>query len=333
MIAGARLARDAAARGATAASDGYAFGLRIDAAFPLPGLRGAAFAGGRDRRVRLQLAPDAEIDAAWPRDGAEEVRRILTPGGRVAVLTSHHPEAGYLITAPEYGRHLVSPDGTLVRCAPAAIPPERWQGVLVGQALPIVATLQGLEVFHASAVVIGGQAVAFTGPSGIGKSTLATGLLLAGARFFSDDVLALEARGQRMIAHAGIGVARLWPELQPTVVALAAHGLGATFGSDIKTLVEIQRDVASLPLASLYVLQRAQSPDDVGIESIEPDVRLLLGSTHNISVTAPERLRRQLDLVATLAARARTYAARGAVGGQDELTRLVFEHAAREALG
>ena len=58
-------------------------------------------------------------------------------------------------------------------------------------------------MLHASAVVLDGAAVAFTAPSGTGKSTLAAHLVAAGASFLTDDVLALDDRNGVVEAHSG----------------------------------------------------------------------------------------------------------------------------------
>lgn len=61
------------------------------------------------------------------------------------------------------------------------------------------------EVVHASAAVIDGHAVAFSGASGSGKSTLAVGLGLAGHQLISDDCLLLHDG----VAHAVFARAKL----------------------------------------------------------------------------------------------------------------------------
>src|SRR5690606_16473868 len=60
---------------------------------------------------------------------------------------------------------------------------------------PVMACLlhrQGLLVLHGSAVVIDGEAHAFLGDKGSGKSTTAAALIAAGLPLVADDVVALD---------------------------------------------------------------------------------------------------------------------------------------------
>ncbi|MDA1081237.1 MAG: hypothetical protein O2973_06105 [Gemmatimonadetes bacterium] len=71
-------------------------------------------------------------------------------------------------------------------------------------------------VLHASAVEMDGRAVAFVGPVGAGKSTIAAACVAAGAALLSDDVLAIRLEGGdssgQWHAHRGIGAIRLWDD-------------------------------------------------------------------------------------------------------------------------
>lgn len=310
---------------------GQAFGLSIHADYPVMGLQGAPDAD-RSHEVRLELISDAELDGVWRTSEARDARRVLTPEGETAVLTRCHPELGYLVNADGYGRHLVDLDGRRIRSAPAPILPERWQGLLAAQALPLAATLQGIEVFHASAVVIAGQVLALTGPSGAGKSTLATRLILLGARFFADDVLAVEKRGGQIVAHAGLGIIRLRAQADAAVPTLAAQQLATVVGEDEKTLVELPRDVGTLPLRSLYLLQVAAPGEPSRIAASIPDPRRLLASTYNLSVRTPDRLARQLELVSHLGQRTGMFSAEIQRDEERATAHSIFEHAAREVL-
>ncbi len=79
---------------------------------------------------------------------------------------------------------------------------------------------------HASAVEVGGRAVAIAGWSGAGKSTLAALLCGAGAALIADDALHLERVGAATVCFLGNTVIRL----RPGAASLAAMIPGATVG-------------------------------------------------------------------------------------------------------
>jgi hypothetical protein len=67
--------------------------------------------------------------------------------------------------------------------------------------------MRGNVVLHGSAVEQDGRAVALLGPSGAGKSTIAAALCNAGLALVTDDVLALDWRGDR--PHVRLGPTEL----------------------------------------------------------------------------------------------------------------------------
>ncbi len=62
---------------------------------------------------------------------------------------------------------------------------------VLGYGISVFAHLKGLVALHCGAVSINGKAVAITGASGAGKSTITTELLVDGAKMLSDDVIAV----------------------------------------------------------------------------------------------------------------------------------------------
>ena len=91
----------------------------------------------------------------------------------------------------------------------------------LNQVLPLALNLQGLPVFHGSAVALtDAGATAFLGASGRGKSTLATFLAGNGATLFSDDGLVLEPTPAVALLHPSHPSVRLW---QDSLAALAGN--------------------------------------------------------------------------------------------------------------
>jgi len=279
------------------------FGLDVDCAIPLAFLeKSAAKPTGRALSISVLADDTAKLD--WPQD-AKLVCNEHQPDGSVIFQIEADSEAGYLISGPEHGAHLLSPDGSRLTCAPEGRPDGAWQRLLVAQVLPFAALLQGLEVFHSSAVVHRGEAVAFLGPSQAGKTSLALELCRRGASFLADDVLALESAGDRLLAHPGTPVAGLdhaeaerlreverFP--QEKIVAVNAR----------ERLVQIASAPEPAPLSALFFLERrADGPEQPRFE-LTADTQLLLTATFNFVLATPARLRGLLDVCA-LAARLR----------------------------
>jgi hypothetical protein len=251
--------------------------------------------------VRLELVAAEVLAHAWPA-GSAPVREWWTDDGIVDAALHHDEELGYRLFTREFGDYIVSAGGERVLCAPPAEPAWRWQRCLIGQILPLAAVLHGLEVFHASAVSLGGRAVAFTGHPEAGKTSVAVRLLLHGARLLTDDVLALESTESGLLAHPGAGVMSLRHAEGRLLSADERSRLGGALGDDgeaQRTLVE--REQRPLPLAAFYFLERNGSSATTLERLWPPDPRLLLGSGFTLFVRSRERATNQLDVCMRLA--------------------------------
>jgi hypothetical protein len=92
-------------------------------------------------------------------------------------------------------------------CRPEFVP------ILVsGTVLSLLLTLRGVCVLHASAVALRRGSVGIVGPSGTGKSTVATQLCAAGGSLVTDDVMACVIDGNRIRIEGGVSELRLRPK-------------------------------------------------------------------------------------------------------------------------
>jgi hypothetical protein len=257
------------------------------------------------------LLDPAELQRRWSdvAHRSESVRE-LRDGDRVLLSVELAPSAGYLVHAPGFARILVSPDGTEVLCDPEPKSSE-WCTLLSAQALPLAATLRGLEVLHASAVLmgdgaLGGGAVLFAGPQGAGKSSLAAALLRGGATLLSDDTVALESRDGALLAHPGATLLHLRADEHERLSTEERALLGPSAAVLGKQRYNPSAIASAAPFGGLFLLERSEH--GVSLEQIDAvDPFALLASTFNLSVRTPERLTRHLDLAATLAATGRIY--------------------------
>lgn len=272
-----------------------AYGLTLAGDAVVPGLARAA--GDGRRVVRLRACQAADIDAAWP-EGAERVAEEH-PDGEPTRTIDAHVQAGWRLAAPGWGFARVARDGRAIDCAREGAADWRWQRFLVGRALPFAAVASGLEVLHAGAVERDGGALAFTGPSGIGKSSVVAALLRAGAALLSDDALAVEDAGAEVLAHPGPGALALRDAEAARGSALVGDDAGAGGGKHYRALAPAS---APVPLRRLVFLRRA----DTGGVSVRPlrggAAAAILGALFAPEIVTRERLAGQLDLVARIAA-------------------------------
>lgn len=280
-----------------------AFGLDVRSEIPLAFLEGST-ARPTGRSLSISVQPGAGERPDWP-ESARLVCDERQPDGSVIFRIEAHPEAGYLIAGPEYGAHLLSADGRRLQCAPEGLPDDAWQRLLIAQVLPFAALLHGLEILHASAVVTDQGAVAFTGPSAAGKTSLALELCRRGAGFLADDVLVLERAGEALLGHPGTpmaGLDRAEARRLERVVDAQRQEIVAVNARE--RLVRMPGAAEPTPLAALFFLDRRR--DAAGDPRFEPtdDPRPLLAATFNTILTTPSRLRSLLEVCA-LAARRR----------------------------
>jgi hypothetical protein len=271
------------------------FGIDVVSDLPLAGIDSAPLTGG----VPLRIVAARRADVLAPFADADPLTEHRDPRG-VAVRIAHHPDHGWLLLARGWGAFAFDDGATMLRCAPVRMAAWRWQRYLIAQVLPWAAVVRGLEVLHASAVAVGGRAIAVTGPSGAGKSTLAAAWLATGAQLVADDVLAIGTGERGPVAHPGPAIL----SVRPPTAALLPDIPGRLLGEDDHgRRLAVAGAPEPLPLGAFVFLERAATATGVTVERVRaPDPRRLLASTFNLALRSPARLERLLDACAAIAA-------------------------------
>lgn len=276
------------------------FGLDVQVDRALPFLETVA-ARPTGRGLEISLAASVE-ELDWPGD-AELIFDQRHPDGAVSYQIEVSSESAYRIWGPEYGASILSGDGRRLQGAPGSGGMPTWQRMLIAQALPFAAVLNGLEVLHASAVTIGKGAVAFVGWSGSGKTSLALALCRRGAGFLTDDVLAVERMGDKLIGHPGtpvVGLDHAEADRLYRVEGVEEREVLAV--NPRERVTRMQVSAKPVPLQALFFLDR--QPDGPSVPCFESaaDAQMLLAATFNFVLADSQRLASLLDVCA-LAAR------------------------------
>ncbi len=296
-------ARDAIAQAdATSGRAGLrAFGLGLLANMPPPGAWVAAPLA--EPSLRLREAPAAEIAECWSGpdaigwEGTIDGAPFVVERGRAGDHRFVHGELPNQQGTPAGGTraiHHLSADAGTLRCAPADPDEQSWWRVVLDSVLFTVALLRGYEALHAGTVATPDGALAITAPTGGGKSTLLYKLLSDGLTLMTDDVLVLEASGDRSpLAHPG-------PPLM-TVPADALPLPGATIASiDEERWIAVPVHPYAIPLSALVVLNRSRGLA-TSLHPARDPLAVLVGSLLRFP-RLPERERTRFEVAGAIAA-------------------------------
>jgi hypothetical protein len=178
---------------------------------------------------------------------------------------------------------------------------------LIGPVLGFIARSRGVLCLHASAVTLGGGAVAFVGPAGAGKSTLAAAFATAGVPVLTDDIAALTPGDGGYAVEPGSSFLRLWP--QSTSVTAAEGELPRLAADWDKRYVDLTERPYSFaaepaPLGTIYLLRdSAGAPPSVRDISEPEAVLSLVGNTYANYMLTPDQRAHELRSLSRLVSR------------------------------
>jgi hypothetical protein len=290
-----------------------AYGLRIRSDVPLP-IPAEAADGDPAANVLFARAapgqpapqPDGPPVAGLPCDGPCH--------NGAMVMLAHRGPGGTWFWHEGLATCHIAPDARRIDVYPAPDADERALGlILAGPVLTFVLHQLGYPCLHASAILAAPGGVAFLGPSGQGKSTLAAGFLRDGVALLSDDILALRATGDGIECLPGLPLMKVWPETAERALALEEElpCLTPTFEKRLLALDgRHARAGAPARLRALYILRRYDPTradrDDVAITPLRGRAAhtALLAQTLNTALLHSAEAARLLPLYQRLLAQA-----------------------------
>jgi hypothetical protein len=171
-----------------------------------------------------------------------------------------------LLNHPVAGRFLAR-EGCEIIVEPAADGLGDLCPFILSSGFAAICIQRALVVLHASAVAIGGRAVAFAGPSGAGKSTLLGAFVAAGYKAIADDLLLIEPKGELPRVWATPGFLRLWPD---SVRALGLDERSAcpelSWSAKLQLSLNMTPSDGPWPLSAICLL----AGEEADVPSIEP---------------------------------------------------------------
>ncbi len=284
----------------------HALGGIVDSDFPLADLEPA--------RDAPALAPAAVVrrhEGTFPPLGAL-VREVCAADGR-PLLRQHSSPAGLQMDVAGVGRFWIDPAGMNVRYrlerGAAALDVESY---LLGPVLTVAAQMRGEMIFHAGAFLLDEAAVAFTAPSGGGKSTLAASVAHAGYPLLSDDVLPVREERDAPMASPYLPKLKLRDD-SLAMLGEAPERFARTLTFHDKRRVRVEADglgrlaTRPVPLRAFYRLaphRRDERAATVDIQPLDPAQACLVlhSSVYTPELLAGARAGRTLAAAARLAA-------------------------------
>jgi hypothetical protein len=167
--------------------------------------------------------------------------------------------------------------------------------------IPTVAVLRGYEALHASALQTPHGAIALLAPSGTGKTTLALELMARGCRLIGDDILALSAGEEGVLAHPAPPHMNLDPEAADHAAREGLVESLACLGEE-QWVTARQSATEARPLSAVFLL--ARSPQTaLGLRDLPPSPLRLAPYMLGVRADA-DRRRDRFGLYGTLSSQA-----------------------------
>ena len=277
------------------------YGLLLRSVLPLPG---PEFAGSGTAGVEVFHGSNSLFSRARSEAGIR-----LKAGDWFA--HARLPDGSHYLQWSGLFEFLVSPDGRRIACRTLnGASRESFQTYLLGQVLSFALFKQGFEPLHSTTVVIDGEAVAFLGDCGYGKSSLGAAFLQAGYHLLTDDLLVLKEEEDRFTAYPGPPRIKLFPEVASGLLGERVAGIPMN-NQTAKLVIPLRRNERVLPqeafpLKVIYVLTPPPASSRSRRISIRPlsarrAFLALIQNTFNAVLVEPDRLKRQFVLASRLA--------------------------------
>lgn len=272
-----------------------AFGMQVASDIALPGTDSRPAGDERAPDLLMWEVPREDLEALT--DSPRYMRYLHSfEGCGYAMLEGDNGDV--LFHYRERALFHLSADHHVLRCA-VSESGTSWQRVLLDTVLWTISLLQGFELLHAGAVVTSRGLIALVGPSGAGKTTLAIELMRRGGVLFADDIVALQALGNEVVAHPGPALMNVPRSVEPW----GPHAWEVLTGLGDEDWVSVRRPPPPpQPIRAVVLLDPGATA--AGCVSVTPTSIQVLPYMVTFTHLPDERRRQQFEVAGGLAARA-----------------------------
>jgi hypothetical protein len=268
-----------------------AFGLRIKSNLPIPGLLAARESKCIDIDINFGAAASDRLPAGADNNDSDQALyhfRSIRGGAYFRLTYSDGTDFVFDRAATKLWASWRAP-----------LTLEDTATYLLGPVFGFILRRRGAACLHASAVAIGGRAIALVGAAGAGKSTTAAALARLGLPVLCDDVLALRQRGEKFFVEPAYPRLRLWPEAV-TMLCGAPDALPRLTPSWEKRYLDLSQapqrfQAQALPLGALYFLAErtdcADAPRILPLSKRDGLLRAIANTYSNLQIDDAPRAR------------------------------------------
>jgi len=244
-------------------------------------------------------------DASPSFQGVEWIYQTTLPDGS-EWLSMGKRGADFILRFAEMADFVISSDHRRIDCYPLPDTPiETIRHLFLDQVFPHLLRSHDRLALHAGAVVINGEAVAFLGESGQGKSTLCASFCHRGSQLIGDDRLLLKKENKKIFCLPSYPGVRLWDQsvsalfIEPLVSPVShysrKHRL-STRDNNIPFVTE------PIPLKKIYLLSPLKpsgDEDQIVVTPVAPNeaFRLLLAAAFRLNVDDHDEIRDEFNLI------------------------------------
>ena len=252
-------------------------GLQFDSSEPFPELTSNEEPSARNDYIKLRRVPQLPETGAAVRAATT----WTTPTG-IDHLFATKTQSGYLLRFANLADFFLDTGrGEVSFCALPDTPPDSIRHLFLDGVIPLMLSLRGEGVLHASAIRTPYGAAAFLGATGAGKSTLAGSFQQSGCSIICDDCLLLEHEADRFYAQPSYPGVRLREDSLAHLATDDTATLSVAHYNSKRRLSSGRFSDHREPISAIYCLQRAEKGDG---PASQPAIEPLLGHQRLIEV-------------------------------------------------